>query len=372
MEAENKFEFEQLKKEEQRNKDCIAEYITIYYQVVGVAMGLLVATVGYFIVQNNADLFNLVHLSVYQFLGFGLFAVCFVLQTFTSIILHKTDTHNKIAGYLRILTREKWVLPKKADKERKDTIPKDMFLWEVISQRLGQREAKQSYKWFNAADLDSLLTDTLWGLWNLFAAPVKNAFVKDSCPYPALLSFGLHAPIFAAMTGWVFYIRPHLCGGPCSIVVAQWVLCVYLLLSFLGNMVRVALLCRDDRLRTIGSYASFFQEKRTALLKSRYGIIVERWKDNWDPSTDVLRVQIREYNGRTECYVIYAFVPTYDKVEKDGSVRRVLDSQPNQGKRCETEFSCVTEAQQWIDKLAKEHRCKNVRITKIKVPAPRK
>lgn len=372
MEAENKFEFEQLKKEEQRNKDCIAEYITIYYQVVGVAMGLLVAAVGYFIVQNNADLFKMVHLSVYQLLGFGVFAVCFVLQTFALIILHKCNTHNKIAGYLRVLTREKWALPARTDKSRKDNVPKDLFLWEAIQQRLGKREGKQVYKFPNAADLDYVLTEATWGVWNLFFVPLKKLWVKDSWAYPVSLSFGLHAPVLAAMLGWFFYIRPHLCGGSYSVVIVQWGLCAYLFFSFLGNMVRVALLCHDDKPRTIGRYASFFEEKRTLLLKSRYGIIVERWDDNWDPNTDVLRAQIRVYEGRTECYVIYAFVPTYERVEKDGKVKRVLDSKAARWVRCDTVFSCAKEAEIWLDALAKRHGCKTVNHVKVTVPAPHK
>jgi len=304
MEQSNVKEFELLKKLEQENKDCITEYMKTYFQVVIGIVGAIVALINFYAPGRKDwpasadDLF-------FQLLGYGLFAVCLMCQSFSLIILHKCHTHNKLSAYLRVLSREKW-------EKHPEEPPNSFFLWDVVQSKLGKKEKEISFRPFSLQQWKDRISRISWGLVTSLSVPVKKWHIRDSWSYPVSLSFGLHLSLLGAILTWIVYIQPHLREPPAQVFLsdsyacivlglqsmcrmpanidgeksgafwAQSFLCVYLVLALFGNTNRIALLCRHHSSRTVGYYVSFFADQRAIFLKAIHKIVVANWNENWD------------------------------------------------------------------------------------------
>jgi hypothetical protein len=207
-------EYDTVRAETLKIQDCITEYMKMFFAASAATVGVIL-----FFFRDESKPFPTSDVG-----GYALLLLSLMVISFTSIIFHKFNTHNRYTGYARALSYE-YVSPDSYTDEEYDTLIKylSVSLWEIClsiiygkqmgigaidsswpEQKKRVALALQTIRGDNAANKTIAylrVAKTFIGGWMVLRTPISR-YSTRSWTYPYPISVALFAVGAFLIIGW--------------------------------------------------------------------------------------------------------------------------------------------------------------------------
>jgi hypothetical protein len=269
-------EYKMVREEIVRVQDCITEYMKMYF-----GAGVFVIGAVWYLARNHVDTDH--HSSPFlpEWAGGYVFAaLSYIILAFATIVFHKFNTHNRYAGYARLLQYEEL-----SPLVQRNCVHTEIYLWEAIlayvyneneadipddvmdeyKERLAkQKKLFETYK--SVFKFPGTLSKRiLLGFWMMFRSTILKRPTK-SWTYPYQIAFGLAITSSFTLFIWAHFMTAVSAQVPMPDMLVQDSMFAHIIICWCGLSHRLFRLCGDDGDRTIEAYTVKFMEARYVIL----------------------------------------------------------------------------------------------------------